>query len=120
MANVLIVDDSRTSRRILRGIIEGMKHTVVGEAVDGQDGCKMYAELQPDLVTMDITMPIMDGIEALKHIKEEYPDAKIIMVTAAGQKHNMVEAIQNGASEFLAKPFDIEQIEKTIEKILAD
>jgi two-component system chemotaxis response regulator CheY len=118
MANILIVDDSRTSRRILRGIIESAGYVVVDEAVNGQEGYDKYVQLKPDLVTMDITMPIMDGVESLKKIKAEYPEAKVIMVTAAGQKHNMVEAVQSGASEFLAKPFDVEQIKTTIAKIL--
>jgi two-component system chemotaxis response regulator CheY len=118
MANILIVDDSRTSRRILRGIIEGDGHTVVDEAVNGQEGYDKYAQLKPDLVTMDITMPVLDGVKALKMIKTDFPEAKVIMVTAAGQKHNMLEAVQNGADEFLAKPFDVEQIKSTINKIL--
>ena len=65
MANILIVDDSRTSRRILRGILEGDGHTIVGEAKDGQEGYDMYAELKPDVVTMDITMPVMSGVDSL-------------------------------------------------------
>lgn len=119
MANILIVDDSRTSRRILRGILEEAGHTVVDEAVNGQEGYQKYRALKPDLVTMDITMPVMDGVEALKLIKAEYKDSKVIMVTAAGQKHNMLDAVQNGADEFLAKPFDVEKIVSTIEKVLS-
>lgn len=118
MSNILIVDDSRTSRRILRGIIEEAGHTVVDEAVNGLDGYEKYSQLKPDLVTMDITMPVMDGVDALKKIMAEFPDAKVIMVTAAGQKHNMIEAVQSGAADFLAKPFDVEQIRTTINKIL--
>ena len=98
MANILIVDDSRTSRKILKGILEGEGYEVVGEATNGQEGYDRYVELKPDVVTMDITMPVLDGIEALKKIKSEYPDAKVVMVTAAGQKTKMVEAVQNGAS----------------------
>ena len=118
MANILIVDDSRTSRKILKGISEGEGYEVVGEATNGQEGYDRYVELKPDVVTMDITMPVLDGIEALKKIKGEYPDAKVVMVTAAGQKTKMVEAVQNGASEFVSKPFEPEQLKKIIDKVI--
>jgi two-component system chemotaxis response regulator CheY len=118
MANILIVDDSRTSRRILRGIIESAGHIVVDEAVNGQEGYDKYVQLKPDLVTMDITMPVMDGVQSLKKIKADFPDSKVVMVTAAGQKHNMLEAVQSGADEFLAKPFDVDQIKATIVRVL--
>lgn len=118
MANILIVDDSRTSRRILKGILEEEGHTVVAEAVNGQEGYDMYAEHKPDLVTMDITMPVMSGVDSLKKIKADYPEAKVVMVSAAGQQHNMLEAVQSGAAEFIAKPFDVEEIKKIINNIL--
>ena len=118
MSNILIVDDSRTSRRILRGIIESTGHNVIDEATNGQEGYDKYAALKPDLVTMDITMPVMDGVASLKKIMADFPDAKVVMVTAAGQKHNMLEAVQSGATDFLAKPFDVDQIKATIDKIL--
>ena len=118
MANILIVDDSRTSRKILKGILEGEGYEVVGEATNGQEGYDRYVELKPDVVTMDITMPVLDGLEALKKIKSEYPDAKVVMVTAAGQKTKMVEAVQNGASEFVSKPFEPEQLKKIIDKVI--
>lgn len=118
MANILIVDDSRTSRRILRGILESVGHTIVAEAKDGQEGCNLYAQYKPDLVTMDITMPVMTGVEALKKIKTDYPDAKVVMVSAAGQQHNMLEAVQNGASEFIAKPFEASEIKRVMEVVL--
>ena len=118
MANILIVDDSRTSRKILKGILEGEGYEVVGEATNGQEGYDRYVELKPEVVTMDITMPVLDGIEALKKIKGEYPDAKVVMVTAAGQKTKMVEAVQNGANEFVSKPFEPEQLKKIIDKVI--
>lgn len=118
MASILIVDDSRTSRKILKGILESEGYEVVGEATNGQEGYERYAELKPDVVTMDITMPVLDGIEALKKIKGEYPDAKVVMVTAAGQKTKMVEAVQNGANEFVSKPFEAEQLKKIIDKVV--
>ncbi|MBO5469297.1 MAG: response regulator [Lachnospiraceae bacterium] len=118
MASILIVDDSRTSRKILKGILESEGYEVVGEATNGQEGYERYVELKPDIVTMDITMPVLDGIEALKKIKGEYPDAKVVMVTAAGQKTKMVEAVQNGANEFVSKPFESEQLKKIIDKVV--
>lgn len=118
MVKILIVDDSRTSRKILKGILEGEGYEVIGEATNGQEGYDRYVELKPDVVTMDITMPVLDGIEALKKIKGEYPDAKVVMVTAAGQKTKMVEAVQNGANEFVSKPFEPEQLKAIIDKVV--
>ena len=118
MANFLIVDDSRTSRRILRGILEQAGYTVIGEATNGQEAYDKYVELQPDIVTIDITMPVLDGIGGLKKIKEAYPESKVVMVTAAGQKNKMVEAVQSGADEFIPKPFDGEQLVQTLAKVL--
>lgn len=117
MAKILIVDDSRTSRKILRTILESAGHEVVGEAVDGVDGVNKFRELSPEITTLDITMPNMDGLEALKEIKKINANAKIIMVTAAGQQSKMVEAIKNGASEFVTKPFEAEEIISLIAKM---
>lgn len=117
MAKILIVDDSRTSRKILRGLLEESGHEVVGEAENGQEGVDKYKEFNPDITTLDITMPIMDGLEALTKIKEYDKNAKVIMVTAAGQQNKMVEAIKNGASEFVTKPFEKENILKIIDKM---
>ena len=105
MKSVLIVDDSRTSRRILKDILERAGYEVRGEAINGKEGVEMYAKLLPDIVTMDITMPEMDGIEALREIRAQFPDAKVVMITAAGQKDKMMEAVKLGAAEFVAKPF---------------
>ena len=118
MAKILIVDDSRTSRKVLRGILEADGHEIVGEAPDGAQVAKMYEELKPDMVTLDITMPVLDGIGALQKIKEYDPDAKVVMVTAAGQKSKMVEAVKYGANEFVAKPFDHDQLLMIIKKVV--
>lgn len=120
MAKVMIVDDSKTSRRILKGILEECGHEVVFEAENGEEGYIKYKEIKPDMVTMDITMPKMDGIECLKLIRHVDDKAKVIMVTAAGQKDKMMEAIKNGAAEFLTKPFEKEAIKKALEKICAE
>ncbi len=118
MAKILIVDDSRTSRKILKSILTEAGHEIIGEATNGEEAVKMYDELNPDLVTLDITMPVMDGLSALKIIMTDHPDATVIMVTAAGQKSKMVEAIKEGASEFIQKPFEPEQILSVVKTIV--
>lgn len=118
MAKILIVDDSRTSRKILKGMLEEAGHTIVGEAVNGEEGVEMFKSLAPELVTLDVTMPVMDGIECLKQIKAEDSDAKVVMVTAAGQKSKMIEAISNGADEFISKPFDADKLKGIISKVV--
>lgn len=118
MARILLVDDSITSRKILRNIIEEAGHTIIGEAVNGEEGAIKYKELQPDITTMDITMPILDGIDSLKLIMEDDPAAKVIMVTAAGQKNRIVDALKYGASEFIAKPFESNQIINVINQLI--
>ena len=116
MKNVLIVDDSRTSRRVLRDILERAGYTIVGEAVNGQEGFDEYMKLKPDVVTMDITMHVLDGIDSLKLIREADPNAKVVMITAAGQKHKMMEAVKLGAAEFVAKPFVEESVVDAISR----
>lgn len=118
MAKILIVDDSRTSRKILRRILEEAGHTIVGEGVDGEDGYLKYKELKPELVTMDITMPKLDGIEALQLIRKADEDARIVMITAAGQKEKMIQAIKYGAAEFIAKPYEADEVKQIIDKVL--
>lgn len=118
MANIMIVDDSRTSRKVLREILVRNGHVVVAEATNGEEGYLMYKELKPQIVTMDITMPVMDGVECLSLIKKENPDAKVLMLTAAGQKEKMLESIKRGASEFIMKPFNEAEILDALERIV--
>ena len=117
MANILIVDDSRTSRKFLREILERNGHTIIAEAVNGEDGYLKYKELHPDVVTMDITMPIMNGVESLSLIKKSDPLAVVLMVTAAGQKEKMIEAVKRGADEFILKPFNEAEIIGALERM---
>lgn len=118
MARILIVDDSRTSRRYLKGILEEAGHKIVGEAVNGDEGYMKYKELKPDVVTMDITMPVTDGIQALRLIRHLDKEAHVVMVTAAGQKEKMMQAIKAGADEFITKPFELEEVVEVINRIL--
>ena len=118
MGKILIVDDSRTSRKMLREILEGMGHEIAGEATNGEEGYVMYKELNPDLVTLDITMPKMDGIEALMLIKKYNENAEAVMITAAGQKEKMIQAVKYGASEFITKPYESDEVERIIAQIL--
>ena len=90
---------------------------VVGEASNGNEAYHKYKELMPDIVTMDITMPEVDGIEGVKLIKKDFPDAKIIMCSAMGQQALVVESIQAGAKDFVVKPFDEERVMEAIRKI---
>ena len=118
MAKILIVDDSRTSRKILREYFTEAGHEIIGEAENGQEGVDKYAELKPDIVTLDITMPVLDGLGALKEIKKIDPEAKVVMITAIGRQTKVVEAIKLGASDFVTKPFDKDNILKIISKII--
>jgi len=117
MSRILMVDDSKTSRKILRGILEENGHVIVGEAVNGLEAIEMYKSLHPDITTMDITMPVKDGLTALKEIMEYDPNAKVVMVTAAGQKTKMIDALKYGAAEFLTKPFEAAQIIEIINRV---
>lgn len=118
MARILIVDDSKVSRKILKTTLEEIKHEVVGEAVNGIEAVEKFKELQPDIVTMDVTMPELDGISALKQIMELDAKAKVVMVTAAGQKTKMITALKAGASEFITKPIEKEQLITAIHGVL--
>lgn len=114
---VLIIDDARFMRTMIKDILTGGGYEVAGEAENGVDAVRLYKELQPDVVTMDITMPEMNGIDALKEIRKIDPDAKVVMVTAMGQKALVIESIQSGASDFIVKPFQPERILQTLTKV---
>lgn len=116
MARILVTDDAAFMRMQLKDILTKLGHEVVGEAENGQIAIEKYEKLRPDLVTMDITMPEMNGIEALKAIKNNHPEARIIMCSAMGQQNMVLEAIQSGARDFLVKPFTKERIEEALSK----
>lgn len=118
MIRILIVDDSKTSRKMLRGILEDAGMEVVGEAANGQEALKLYTSLKPDIVTLDITMPVMDGINALKELMAVDRTARVVMVTAAGKKGNVVEALKIGAKEFVVKPYEVDLIIDVIKKTM--
>lgn len=120
MAKILIVDDSRTSRKMLKEVLLDAGYEIAGEASNGEEGVIMYGQLNPDAVTMDITMPNMNGLEALACIKKKDENAKVIMVTAAGQKEKMVQAIKEGADDFIAKPFEPEQVLEALRHVLGE
>lgn len=115
---VLIVDDATFMRIKLRDILEKNGYEVVGEAENGVQAVDRYKELSPDIVTLDITMPEMDGIEALKQIKGHDADAKVLMCSAMGQQSMVMDAIRAGALDFIVKPFDTERVIKALDKIV--
>ncbi|MCF8009917.1 MAG: response regulator [Clostridiales bacterium] len=116
---VLIVDDAAFMRMMIKNIITEQGFEVAGEAEDGQQAVNMYADQKPDLVTMDITMPELDGIEAVKKIMESDSNAKIIMCSAMGQQAMVMEAIQAGAKDFIVKPFQQDRIMQAIERVMS-
>lgn len=117
MPTVLVVDDAVFMRATIKRMLENQEFEVIGEASNGNEAVELYRQLLPDVVTMDITMPGMTGIEAVKAIVTEYPDAKIVMVTALGQQKLIVEAIENGAKDFITKPFNPDQIVQVLQNV---
>lgn len=115
---ILIADDAAIMRLILRKILTASGYEIVGEAANGKEAVQKYEELRPDLVTMDITMPEMNGINAVRSIKRIDPDAKVVMCSAMGQKALVMEAMEAGALNFIIKPFDDHKIKEVLGKIL--
>ncbi|MFD0049457.1 response regulator [Actinomycetes bacterium NPDC127524] len=118
MARILIVDDAKFMRITLSNILTKADHEIIGEGENGREAVNLYRELHPDLVTMDITMPVMSGLDAVKEIKSEFPDAKVIMCSAMGQQKMVVEAIEAGAKDFIVKPFDENRVVEAISRVL--
>jgi two-component system, chemotaxis family, chemotaxis protein CheY len=115
---ILIVDDAAFMRMMIKDILTKNGYQVVGEASDGAQAIEKYRETAPDLVTMDITMPEMDGITALKEIKKLNPNVKVIMCSAMGQQAMVIDAIQAGAKDFIVKPFQADRVLEAISKTL--
>ncbi|WP_028273272.1 response regulator [Atopococcus tabaci] len=114
---VLIVDDAAFMRIKLKDILEKNGYEVAGEAQNGSEAIEKYKETQPDIVTMDITMPEMDGVEALKAIKAFDANATVLMCSAMGQQSMVMDAIRAGAMDFIVKPFDTERVIKALDKV---
>ena len=118
MAKILLVDDAAFMRKVVKDGLSKAGYTDLHEAVDGADAVEKYNSLKPDLVLMDITMPNMDGLEALKAIRAADPNANVVMCSAMGQEAMVVEAIRLGAMDFIVKPFKPDRILQTVQKIL--
>jgi two-component system chemotaxis response regulator CheY len=119
MANrILVVDDAAFMRMMIRDILTKNGYEVCGEANDGAQAIEKFKEVKPDLITMDITMPEMDGITALKEIKKLDPNAKVVMCSAMGQQAMVIDAIQAGAKDFIVKPFQPDRVIEAIKKTL--
>lgn len=116
--NILICDDAAFMRMMIKDILTKNGYNVVGEAENGAKAVEKYAETTPDLVLMDITMPEMDGIQALKAIKAKDPNAKIIMCSAMGQQAMVIESIQSGARDFIVKPFQADRVIDAVKKVV--
>jgi two-component system chemotaxis response regulator CheY len=118
MAKILLVDDAAFMRMMLKDTLTKNGYTDIDEAADGAQAVEKYKEINPDLVIMDITMPNMDGLEALKAIKGIDPNASVVMCSAMGQEAMVIEAIKSGAKDFIVKPFKPDRILKTVTTIL--
>jgi len=118
-STILVVDDAAFMRMMIRDIL-AREGYLIHEAVNGRDAIEKYAEIRPDLVTLDITMPEVDGIEALQAIRHADPKARVLMVTAMGQQKMMVDALEAGAVDFLVKPFQPTKVLQTVKKCLEE
>ncbi|AEI45896.1 response regulator [Paenibacillus mucilaginosus] len=118
MAKILVVDDAAFMRMMLRTMLTEAGHEIVGEAANGLEAVNAYLTTKPDLVTMDITMPELDGVGAVKEIRGHDPAARIIMCSAMGQKAMVVDAISAGAKDFVVKPFQKERVVESVNKVL--
>ncbi len=116
--NILVCDDAAFMRMMIKDILTKNGYNIAGEAENGAKAVEKYAELKPDLVLMDITMPEMDGIEALKKIKASDANAAVIMCSAMGQQAMVIESIQSGAKDFIVKPFQADRVIEAVQKVV--
>ncbi|WP_026583310.1 response regulator [Bacillus sp. J33] len=119
MGRILLVDDAKFMRVTLGTILKKAGHEIVGEGENGREAVELYGNLQPDLVMMDITMPEMSGLDAMKEIKKKNPSAKVIMCSAMGQQKVVVESIEAGAKDFIVKPFDEGRVLEAVNRVLS-
>ena len=120
MAKILLVDDAAFMRKVIKDALSKAGYSDLHEAVDGADAVEKYNSLKPDLVLMDITMPNMDGLEALKAIRAADGNANVVMCSAMGQETMVIDAIRSGAKDFIVKPFKPERVLKTVTSIVGD
>ena len=118
MARVLVVDDAAFMRKVVGDALTGSGHEVIGEAGDGVEAREQFQQLRPDAVTLDITMPEMDGLSALREIIAIDPKARVVMCSALGQESKVLEAVKAGAKDFVVKPFQPERIVAAINKVM--
>ena len=117
MGRLLVVDDALIMRKLIRDVAVEAGWEVAGEAANGAEAVALYEQLRPDLVTMDLVMPVMGGNEALRRIRAADPDARVVVVTALDQKHTLMESIRDGAMDFIVKPFERERIAALLHKV---
>ena len=117
MARILICDDAAFIRMMLKDMLQKAGHAIAGEAKDGGEAVELYRQLKPDLVMMDITMPVMDGITATGEIMKIDPKANVIMCSAMGQQSMVIESIQKGAKDFIVKPFQADRVIEAVQKL---
>ena len=116
---VLVVDDAKFMRHLIKNILVEIGCEVVGEATDGKEALEKYKELGPDVVTMDIVMPNVGGIDALKDIRESDPNAKVVMISAIDQREPLMEAMKLGAVDYVVKPFEKDRVEQAMQRVTA-
>jgi two-component system chemotaxis response regulator CheY len=117
MKRLLVVDDALFMRKLIRGVAVEAGWEVAGEAGNGEEAVALYMQLKPDLVTMDLVMPVMGGLEALRHIRALDPQAQIVVVTALDQKQALMDSIREGAMDFIVKPFERERVLNLLHKL---
>lgn len=110
MKKILIVDDSRVSRKMIKNLLEHSGYEVIAEAINGKEGYELFVRLHPDVVLMDITMPKMNGLESMKLIRKQDPTARVVIISAAGQLQKKAEALAEGAAAFITKPYSNQDI----------
>ena len=119
MARLLVVDDAMIMRKMIKDVAVGEGWEIAGEANNGADGVRLYQELKPDLVTMDLVMPVLGGNDALRQIRALDPSARVVVVTALDQKEIVIESIRDGAIDFIVKPFERDRIAALFQKVKA-